>query len=90
VHRAASVCGKPARAAAAGAPGTGAALQPPPLYAATAQGAYASFDRGATWAPLGAGLASPSVLTLAVDPVSGALCAGVEGAGGLFVLSLGR
>jgi photosystem II stability/assembly factor-like uncharacterized protein len=65
----------------------GGASQVPPLYAATAQGAFASFDRGASWALLGSGLANTSVLTVGVDPVAGTVFAGVEGGGGLFVLS---
>ncbi len=81
------VTGPAALAAPAGSGAAAAATPPPPLYAATAQGVYASFDRGATWAPLGTGLPTPSVLTLAVDPVRGTVYAGVEGAGGLFVLS---
>jgi photosystem II stability/assembly factor-like uncharacterized protein len=67
-------------------PAGGGISQPLPLYAATAQGVYASFDSGATWAILGSGLANTSVLTVSVDPNRGTVFAGVEGAGGLFVL----
>jgi photosystem II stability/assembly factor-like uncharacterized protein len=66
--------------------GTGGAAQVPPLYAATAQGVFASLDRGASWSLLGSGLADRSVLTVGVDPVAGTVYAGVEGGGGLFVL----
>jgi hypothetical protein len=67
-------------------PAAGSTSQPAPLYAATAQGVYASFDNGATWATLGSGLADTSALTVSVDPNHGTVYAGVEGAGGLFVL----
>ncbi len=66
-------------------PGTGG--QAPPLYAATMQGVFASHDRGATWAPLGTGLPASAALTLAVDPITGTVYAGVEGGGGLFALA---
>ena len=74
------------RGIVAGPAAAGSTSQPAPLYAATAQGVYASFDDGATWATLGSGLADTSVLTVSVDPNRGTVYAGVEGAGGLFVL----
>ncbi len=66
-------------------PGSGG--QAPPLYAATAQGVFAAYDRGATWAPLGTGLPAAAALTLAVDATTGTVYAGVEGGGGLFALA---
>src|SRR5665647_1657370 len=56
--------------------------QPNIIYAGTAgQGIFRSLDRGFSWTPVGAGLASPYVNDLMVDPSNGANLLAATGRG---------
>jgi photosystem II stability/assembly factor-like uncharacterized protein len=57
------------------------------LFAATDHGVFVSFGRGLHWAALDAGLEDLDVHSLTEDSTTGALFAGTEGAGGLFVFT---